>query len=266
MVECNETMVSTKLLRLFQEVDPPVQKALLAMLEEIEQQQREVVRREDVEAVWKVLRKVSQNLEALTEAQRRTGERVEALAEAQRKTEEQVKALVEAQRKAEERLDRLEETVQKLIEAQRKTERQIQQLVGEQKKIRQEIGGFKQTFGYFLEDRAYRGLPTLLKRDYGIEVEGTLKRTFIRYQHRHIEVNIIGRGRRNGTEIWIVGEAKTQLWKRDVGKFLRQLDKLREVLDGELFPVVVTYQAVPEVAEYVNSRGLALYYSYEFPM
>ena len=211
-------------------------------------------------------------VEKLAEAQGRTEERlsrleqmVERLAEAQKKTEERVEELAEAQRKTEERLNRLEVTVEELAQAQKRTERELQLLVAEHRKTREQVGGLSITVGYRLEDEAFKALPHLLERDYGIKVEGRLRRKFLRDNRGdYLEVNIIGEGRRNGERVTIVGEGKGQLSRKEVDRFIRRkLKRLEGVLEG-IFPVLVTYMiSEPRVEEYVKEKGIALYYSYD---
>ncbi|MCX7793554.1 MAG: hypothetical protein N2257_03990 [Thermodesulfovibrionales bacterium] len=79
-------------------------------------------------------------------------------------------------------------------------------------------------------------------------------------------MNIIGRGRKNGRKVWIVGECKSQIKKKDVDDFLKQLRKLDEIIEGEKIPLIVTYQASPDLREYIKKKGLRLYFSYQFPL
>jgi len=216
-------------------------------------------------------------VEKLVEAQAKAEERlsrleetVEKLAEAQAKMEhrlsrleETVEKLVEAQAKAEERLSRLEETVEKLAEAQKRTEEELRKLIGEHKKTREALGGLTHTVGYILEDRAFVSLPELLRRDMGVEVD-ELKRDFVEVSPaRYEEINILGRGRRNGNDVWIIGECKTQLTKKHVDHFLNMLSRLEHIFPGEKIYVVVTYQTSPQVREYLKAKGLKLYFSYQ---
>ncbi|NOY65648.1 MAG: chordopoxvirus fusion protein [Nitrospirae bacterium] len=161
----------------------------------------------------------------------------------------------------------LRETVAELAEAQKKTEEELKKLVSEHRKTREQLGGLTHTVGYILEDRAYRGLPELLKRDFGIEVTTPLKRDYIELSPgRYEEVNIIGRGRRNGQEVLIVGECKTQLKKADIDSFIRFVKKVKDILPEDKILLTVTYQASPPVREYAKQKGIKLYFSYEMPI
>jgi len=222
----------------------------------------------------------------LTEAQKRTEGRLDRLektvgelAEAQKKTEERVRELAEAQRRSEERLDRLEKIVGELAEAQKKTEERVRELAEAQKKtdeslreltlvvkdLQKQVGGIAHAVGFQLEDRAYLSLPQLLKRDFNIEVkERLLRRNIKNKKGERLEINILGKGEKDGKEIYIVGEAKANLSARHIEDFIDRLKDIKEVIDLEIFPVMVTYMTEPEVEEFANSKGIKVYYSYDF--
>jgi len=161
----------------------------------------------------------------------------------------------------------LKEIVKELAEAQKKTEQELKKLVGEHRKTREQLGGLAHTVGYVLEDRAYKGLPPLLQRDFGVQVVNSLRRDYVEIgPNRYVEVNILGKAQRDGQQIWIVGECKTQLKKKDIDAFLKNLNRIKALLSGEILPVVVTYQASPPVRKYAEGHNLKLYFSYEFPI
>ena len=181
---------------------------------------------------------------------------------------EVVQELAEAQKTTEQRLDSLTMKVGELAEAQKRTEEAIRILARELGDTRKEVGGLSNTIGYTLEDAAYRALPLLLKRDFGIEIEGRLKRGFLpdrKHVGGNIEVNILGEGTRSGKRIMIVGESKSQISKK---RLLTYLDEILPRLDtGQLSPfvIVIAYmETEPGVAELARERGVALYFSYEF--
>ncbi|MEN2984811.1 MAG: chordopoxvirus fusion protein [Dictyoglomaceae bacterium] len=246
-------------------------------IEELAEAQRKTEER--LNALVEAQKRTEERLDALAEAQRKTEERLNALAEAQKRTEERlerlekvVEGLIESQKKAEERLERLETIVESLIEAQRKTEEEIRELTLVVKNmqrqingISKELGGLSHAVGFQLEDRAYRSLPSLLKRDFGIEVKERLVRKFIKNKRgENMEINILGKGERDGKEIYIVGEAKANLSIRHVVDFIDRLKDIKEVITGEIFPIVVTYMTEPEVEEFAKSKGISVYYSYDF--
>ncbi len=294
--------VSVAFMRKLEKVSPDLREILMGLLEEVERQREESVGRKEflefaqrteegfqqvcgaIQELAEAQRRTEERVGALAEAQRRTEERVsgleeavKALAEAQRKTEERLDQLAEAQRRTEERVSRLEEAVERLAEAQRRTEERLDQLaeaqrrteeelrklIGEHRRTREELGGLSHTVGYILEDRAYVSLPELLKRDTGVEVE-ELKRDFVEFAPgRYEEINILGKGRRDGERVWIIGDCKAQLKKRDVDAFLRRLSRIEHLFPGEKVYVAVTYQTSPQVREYLEGKGLRLYLSYQ---
>jgi len=224
-----------------------------------------------VQELIEAQKKTEQRVNELAEAQKKAEERltrlevtVQELIEAQKKTEQRVNELAEAQKKAEERLTRLEVTVQKLIEAQKKTEQAIQRLTQEQIKIKEELGGLSHTVGYRLEDEAMKAIPKLLKQDFGVEVVGRLKRDFIEIsKNNYIEVNIFGEGRKNGKEYVILGEAKSQLKKRNIDDFLKKVETLKRHIGKEPILLYVTYISHPQVRKYAEEKNIKIYHSYE---
>ena len=182
------------------------------------------------------------------------------LAEAQKKTEQRLNELAEAQKKTEQRLN-------ELAEAQKKTEEELRKLIEEHRETRQQLGNLTHTVGYVLEDRAYKGLPPLIMRDFGIEVIENLRRSYIEIsKDKYEEVNILGRGRKNGKEVWIIGDCKSQLKKTDVDEFLNLVKKIEPFLKGEKILIAVTYQTSPPVRKYIAEKGIKLYFSYEMPL
>ena len=66
-----------------------------------------------------------------------------------------------------------------LTEAQKRTEEELRKLAMAHVKTREQLGGLSHTVGYILEDRAFVGLPPLLKEDLGIDVIEPLRRDYI---------------------------------------------------------------------------------------
>jgi predicted nuclease with TOPRIM domain len=214
----------------------------------------------------------------LAEAQQRTEQRVAELAEAQQRTEQRVAELAEAQRRSEERLSgveerlsgveerqsgveerqsRLEEAVATLAEAQARTERALERLS-------QQVGGLSETVGGDIEDIAYIVLHDVLKREFGWQV-GPLERSWQTWDGEPEEVNVFGQASdpaRPDRVIWIVGEAKHNLAAREVERFVRQLERARRHLVGEVFAVCFCYRARPEVQQMVRDAGIRLVFSY----
>jgi len=279
---------SVNVIKLLEKVDPSTREVLIAVLEEIEKQRQVTVTKTEFNELKDIVNELAQahlrsekrlagiekTLNELAEAQKKTEQRVNELAEAQKKTEQRLDELAEAQKKTEQRVNELAEAQKKteqrldeLAEAQKKTEEELKKLIREHRKSREQIGGLSHTIGYLLEDRAYIGLGPLMERDLGVKLVTPLKRDFLEIgPGRYLEINIIGKAAQNGNKIWIVGECKTQLKKRDVDKFLKTLDKAREILGGDLLPVIVVYQASPQLQNYVKEKEIRLYFSYQLPL
>ena len=181
------------------------------------------------------------------------------LAEAQKRTEQKVEELAEAQK-------RTEQKVEELAEAQKRTEEELKELIKEHQKTREQIGGLSGTVGYYLEDLSYPSLPIVLKEDIGLEVEGYLERRFIEYPDGgEDEINIFGKGRIDGKQLYIIGEAKSQIGKRDVELFVKVLKRVREYFGKDVLPVMVCYMIHPKVEKYIKEKHpeIFVYKSFE---
>ena len=215
---------------------------------------------ERVDQLTERMNQLTKRVDELTERMNQLTERVNQLTERVNQLTKRVDELTE-------RMNQLTERVDQLAEAQKKTEGRLDKVIKEQKAMRKEIGGLAHTFGYFLEDRAYKGLPSILKGRFGIEVTQPLKRIYVKGEtNRYYEINIFGAGRRGSEEVYIIGECKAKLSKREVDKFIRNIEKFGDRWKGEKILFLVTYQAPPSVAEYVERRGINLIYSYELPL
>ena len=183
---------------------------------------------------------------------------IKQLAKAQSKTEERLNQLAEAQSKTEERLNQL-------AEAQRRTEKELAKLTIVVGRVQKNFGGLSDSIGFMLEDRALKALPALLKERFEIEVKGRLIRTFLENaQGKREEVNIYGKGLRNGSELVIIGESKSQLSKRHIARFKKKIERLAPVLEEEIFSLMITYMAEPEVMEQTETEKIPVFMSYEF--
>jgi chromosome segregation ATPase len=260
-------LFSSEIIEELEKLDPHIRSAFLKILKLIEKAIGEVVKREDFLELKKEVERLANIVTELAEAQRKSEQRltrieqtIAELAEAQKRTEERLNELAEAQKRTEERLN-------ELAEAQKRTEEELRQLIGEHKKTREQLGGLTHTVGYVLEDRAYKGLPELIKRDFALQTIDFIKRDYIEISpNRYEEINIFGKGRTDGKEKWILGECKTQLKKTDIDSFLNKIKKIESLLKGEKILITVTYQASPPVRQYAQEKGVKIYFSYEMPL
>ena len=205
-------------------------------------------------------------VKALAAAQVRSEERLEGVEVRMDRVEATLDRLATAQARSEERLDRVEAALDRLAAAQARTEEALKKLTEAHDETRKQLGGLSHTVGYILENEAYRALPALLAADHGIEVEDRLIRTYLTTDRGYpIEVNIFGKGRRNGREVVVIGESKSQLSTKNIDHFIQGRLTRLEPLFEDVFPVLVTHMiSSPDVAAYAQERGIALYYSYQF--
>jgi Skp family chaperone for outer membrane proteins len=240
----------------YQEIQEKVPRTDFSDLKEIVRSLAEAQKRTEQR-----LEKLAQRVEELAEAQKRTEQRVEELAEAQRRTEQRVEELAEAQKRTEQR-------VEELAEAQRRTEQTLKEFAERTDKsidrLNKQVGGLSDAIGGDIEDIAYIVLHEVLKREFGWQV-GVLERQWQLWGEQPEEVNILGQATdpaRPTATIWIVGEAKHNLTAGEVKKFTKQLERARQHLSGEIFPVCFCYRARPEVQQMIADAGIRLAFSY----
>lgn len=207
----------------------------------------------------------------LIEAQTRTEERLGRTEERVGRLEEAQIRLIEAQARTEERVGRLEEVVTQLGEGQRTMQEAIARLTEAQaetqKELRQlsrQVGGLSDRMGGELEDQSYEVLPEVLKRELGWEV-GQLERVWPEWNGEAEEINIFGQARdpaHPDRVIWIVGEAKYNLTINQVNRFAKQVERTRQHLAGEVFPICFCVRARPEVQARVQELGIRLVFPY----
>jgi len=263
---------SIKILRSLEEIDPKLKGIILDLLEEIEKNTRETVKRSDFDELKAAFVELTRTVRELAEAQKRSEERltkleiaVEKLAEAQKRSEERltkleiaVEKLAEAQKRSEERLTKLEIAVEKLAEAQKKTEETLNKLIKRVDIIEERLEGISNSVGYSLENNTYKSLPVLLNKE-GIEVEGRL----IRRYYEDNQLNIWGKGKKNGKTLLILGEVKVRPSRKEIDKFLRLVDTITKKEKKDAFPVFVAHDYHPNIERYLNEKGIKYYWSYE---
>lgn len=182
-----------------------------------------------------------------------------------RELTETVRELAEAQKRTEQRLTRLETIVEELAEAQKRTELEVMELARGIKETRQMIGNLSDTVGYGLEDRAMKELPQLFRKRYNIEVDGKLVRKFVKYNGRHDEINIFGKGEKENRKLYIIGEAKSRLSKKHIDDLIKLVKRLEDngVISGDRFLFMVTYSATPDAEEYAKDKSVEVIWSFE---
>ena len=189
---------------------------------------------------------------------------MEELAQAQGRTEERMEELAQAQGRTEERMGGLEAAMERLAQAQAQTAAAQARTELAMARLSRQVGGLSDVVGGDLEDIAYIVLHEVLQRELGWQVK-PLERVWQEWGKGPEEVDIFGQAHdpsRPEQVIWIVGEAKHNLTKREVERFIRQVTRARAHLEGEVFAVCFCYRARPEVQARVQEAGLRLVFSY----
>ena len=88
---------------------------------------------------------------------------------------------------------------------------------------------------------------------------------FIRTYIGGEEINVFAKAKRNGKEIYLIGEAVLRL--DDRSKLRTVMDKaniVKEELGGEVVPIIVTHFARPDILERANKAGIVVIQSFEW--
>jgi SMC interacting uncharacterized protein involved in chromosome segregation len=257
--------------------DPEVRAELI----EIRQAVRELA--ENQKATDQAVRELAQNQKATDQAvrelaqnQKATDQAVRELAQNQKATDQAVRELAQNQKATDQAVRELaqnqkatDQAVRELAAAQRETQRELDQLTeavaemsGAITGLRRDVGGLSETIGFTLEDVARTIMPGWLERHLGVSVDD-LEREFFTTSLGEEEVDLYARGRRNGSEVTLVGEAKARLHQRDVQSFSAKLERLRGVIAGEVVPVMVGFVVHPRARAEGHKAGIHVVASYD---
>jgi predicted nuclease with TOPRIM domain len=163
--------------------------------------------------------------------------------------------LAHAQAKTEERVGGLEDAVERLAQAQAKTEEALKELA-------MQVGKLSDNIGFSLEDVAKVVLPGYLERHLHIYVDD-LDRRFFFVDGKEVEINLYGVGKKDGTEITILGEVKSRIYEREVNKFIRDVATVLPVIKGEVLKVMFGYLVHPYAAKLGEAEDIILVASYQ---
>ncbi|MCX7794620.1 MAG: hypothetical protein N2257_09500 [Thermodesulfovibrionales bacterium] len=169
------------------------------------------------------------------------------------------KELAEAQKRTELRLE-------ELAEAQKRTEEEVRMLAIALNNTRGDLGGLQKTMAYAFENEAFRVLPGILKSKFQIE----LTERFIREEIKGREINIFGKGKKNGKEVLIVGESKLRLEDRkDIEDIFNELEeKVKAVRDEygdkEIIKLIITHYATKGAIKKAQEKGIIVIQSFEW--
>jgi hypothetical protein len=188
---------------------------------------------------------------------------VRDLAAAQKRTEIKIEELATAQKELAEAQKRTELKIEEMAEAQKDMAVEINKLT---KSLTGEIGGIGRSLGYALENEAYRHLPELLKRKYGIDV----KEKIIRAQVGGKEINVFGRAEKDGREVFVVGEAKVRLDEcREINEDFDELEEkvqavMAEYGQKEIVKILVAHYARKLALDMARDKGIIVVQSFEW--
>jgi hypothetical protein len=189
----------------------------------------------------------------LAEAQKRTDIKIGELAEAQKRTDIKIGELAEAQKRTEIEIEKLTKEVGGLSKGLKET--------------RGELGGLSKSMSYAFENDTYRMLPEILKQLYGIQMRERLIRTEISGK----EINILGKAKRDGKDVVIVGEAKLRIDERRESKgkdIFEELDEkvaaVQEEYREEPVKILVTHYATKRFVNKAKEKGIIVVQSFEW--
>jgi hypothetical protein len=211
------------------------------------------------------------HFQELIEAQKRTNERITALVEAQQRTEAQVTALTEAQQHTDKQIALLTEAQQRLEAAQQHTDRQIALLTEAQQHTNKQVAELVDTVrtlvgdvgflkGEALENRyrtkGYAYFSRMVRRAHVLSSDelialfedgresGILSETEV---DQLLSVDLVVRGKRDGTEVYLVVEVSYGVGRSDVERAAQRASLLAKV--GILTIPVVAGEWVTAEAE-----------------
>ena len=221
-------------------LEPTAAKKITEILGTIYEELRNTVTKED-------FKELKATVQELAEAQKRTEQRVEELAEAQKKTEQRV---------------------EELAEAQRKTEIEVAKLAKGLQETRGELGGLSKSMSYAFENEAFRKLPDFLKEKYGIEI----KEKLIREEIGGKEINIFGKARKDGVDLFVIGESKLRLDEKRDKRTKDVFDELeekvkavkREYGEKEVVKILITHYATKGFLSKAKEKGIIIVQSFEW--
>jgi len=290
-----EPAVRDALLKMLQEVENLITKNLAS--EVTKQVLSHVPKKEEHDELKEALKLLTIKVAELAEAQKQTEQRINELAEAQKQTEKELKELTTRVNELTDRLnqltarvdeltarvneltDRLNQLTARVDELTARVneltarvndltikvagiELKLNKLIEEHRETRKQLGELTHAVGYTLEDRAMRTLPQLLLQDWGLKIEGELDRDFIEVSpKKHIEINILGKGKINDKEVIIVGECKSQLSIKHIDSLISKGRKVQELMGKDVFLVAIAYLIHPQVRKYAEEKGVKLYKS-----
>ena len=75
---------------------------------------------------------------------------------------------------------------------------------------------------------------------------------------RTLHINLYSAGKKVGKRITVLGECKWRIYRREVRSFVRQVEKVRGLLKGDIQLVMFGYWINPSASVLANEKGLYL--------
>ncbi|MDI6792792.1 MAG: hypothetical protein QME81_08010, partial [bacterium] len=223
--------------------------------------------------------KLDKSMQELAEAQKETQKEtskldksMQELAEAQKETQKEtskldksMQELAEAQKESQKEISKLDKTMQELAEAQKDTAVEMQKLTKGLNETRGELGRLSRSVSYAFENEVYRMLPPVLRDTYGIELKEKLIRTEIGGK----EINILGKAKKDGKDILIIGEAKLRLdERRKKPNVFEELEEKVLAVKGEykeeVVRILITHYATKGFMKGATDKGIIVVQSFEW--
>ncbi|MGB9711216.1 MAG: hypothetical protein ACPLZA_06980 [Thermodesulfovibrio sp.] len=226
-------LFSIEIIEELEKLEPAIRSSLIKILKSLDKTIGEMVKREDFLELKVDFKKLTKIVEELAEAQKRTEQRVEELAEAQKRTEEE-----------------------------------LRRLASDHRETRKILGNLTDTVGYGLEDRIFPFIKKFAETEYGIKVKDFGRKNIVYPDGNYDELNIYVEGERDGQRVYLIGECKAQLGKKDIEKFIKIIERVRQYLRSDVNGFIVSYSIQPKVEEYLRKSHpeINFYYSYYFDM
>jgi len=243
---------------------PEMKEEIIALIDK--RVKEHYVTRSDFKALQSIVKELSINVKELAEAQKRTEQRIEELTQAQKNTDQRLDTLAQRMEELAEAQKRTDHRMEELAISLKETQIELKQLAHEHTITRKLLGDLTNTVGYGLEDTIMKYIHDYAQKEYGISIT-TVDRRYITYPDaRYDEINIYAEGTKNGNTVYIIGESKAQLGKKDADSFDKMIARLRNHLKGEIIPFIVCYSCAPDVENYIASQYpyIRIHKSFEF--
>ncbi|HPD04457.1 MAG TPA: hypothetical protein PLJ75_04245, partial [Spirochaetota bacterium] len=174
----------------------------------------------------------------------------------QKRTEERVEELAQAQK-------RTEESIKELTRAQRENEKILKNFMVAFDDLKKQVGGLSMVVGYGIEDDLMPLMPQFVQNTYKVK-SCEVERKYILYDDgNYDEVNLHIRAKRNGKDVYIIGECKAQPGKKDIDRFDKMLKRIKNHYKSDIYGFIVGYTYHPEIEEYCKKHAIDIFKTYE---